>query len=243
MYKSWIDNIVFGGIVFILLGIPIIRLMIKTFKQRKEDRYNPLSDIADKFMKLFDSLLVRKAYEVIKEVMIKERITMPKYEQALNLPPNHIADVYPTDSKLRQKYLFYLVYVMMKGNSNSFKKRTYIEIVANKLGFTRKDILQTMEAVKVLLLRSPDKSNNTTQWQFKSARHFTKEELDLVDKALVVESQYGYSCCFFMKNGTTLYVPMSKDSKSKAGDYINLNEAEIVTLSKEGEKDIQRIKG
>ena len=268
MYKSWIDNIVFGGIVFILLGIPIIRLMIKTFKQKKEDRYNPLSDIADKFMKLFDSLLVRKAkdadlcflrdlislsvtehgiskqaYEVIKEVMMKERITMPKYEQALNLPPNHIADVYPTDSKLRQKYLFYLVYVMMKGNSNSFKKRTYIEIVANKLGFTRKDILQTMEAVKVLLLRSPDKSNNTTQWQFKSARHFTKEELDLVDKALVVESQYGYSCCFFMKNGTTLYVPMSKDSKSKAGDYINLNEAEIVTLSKEGEKDIQRIKG
>ena len=61
MYKSWIDNIVFGGIVFILLGIPIIRLMIKTFKQWKEDRYNPLSDIADKFMKLFDSLLVRKA--------------------------------------------------------------------------------------------------------------------------------------------------------------------------------------
>ena len=54
MYKSWIDNIVFGGIVFILLGIPIIRLMIKTFKQWKEDRYNPLSDIADKFMKLFD---------------------------------------------------------------------------------------------------------------------------------------------------------------------------------------------
>lgn len=36
---------------------------------------------------------------------------------------------------------------------------------------------------------------------------------------------------------------MSKDSKSKAGDYINLNEDEIVTLSKEGEKDIQRIKG
>lgn len=268
MYKSLIDNIVFGGVVFLLLGIPIIRLMVMTFKQWKEDRYNPLNNIADKFMKLFDSLLVRKpknadlcllrdlitisvteqgisnqAYQVIKEVMVKERIAMSKYEQALNLPPNHIADVYPADNKLRQKYLFYLVYVMMKGDSNSFKKRAYIEIVANKLGFTRKDILQTMEAVKVLLLRSSDKSNHTTQWQLKSTRHFTKEELDLVDKAQVVESQYGYSCCFFMKNGTKLYVPMSKDSKSKAGDYINLNEAEIVTLSKEGEMDIQRIKG
>lgn len=92
------------------------------------------------------------------------------------------------------------------------------------------------------LLNTKD-GNNATQWKLKSTRHFTKEELDLVDKAQVVESQYGYSCCFFMKNGTKLYVPMSKDSKSKAGDYINLNEAEIVTLSKEGEKDIQRIKG
>lgn len=259
---------VFGGIVFLLLGIPIIRLMIMTFKQWKEDRYNPLSDIADKFMKLFDLLLVRKpkdadlcflrdlitisvteygisnqAYQVIKEVMVKEKITMSKYEQALNLPPSHIADVYPADNKLRQKYLFYLVYVMVKGDSNSFKKRAYIEIVANKLSLTRKDILQTIEAVKVLLLKSSDKSNQTTQWQLKSTRHFTKEELDLVDKAMVVESKYGNSCCFFMKNTTKLYVPMSKDSKSKAGDYINLNEAEIVTLSKDGEKDIQRIKG
>lgn len=76
----------------------------------------------------------------------------------------------------------------------------------------------------------------------KTTRHFTKE-LDLVDKAMVVESEYGNSCCFFMKNGTQIYVPMSKDSKSKVGDYITLYETEIVTLSKDGKKDIQRIKG
>lgn len=268
MDKSWIDNAVFGGIVFLLLGIPIIRLMIMEFKQWKEDRYNPLSDITNKLMKLFNSLLVRKtkdadlcflrdlitisvteygvsqqAYKVIKEVMLKERIAASKYVQALNTPPDSIADVYPPDSKHRQEYLFHLIYVMLKGNSNSDKKRAYVDIVAKKLGFTRKDILQTMEAVKMLLLKSSDKSNHTTQWQIKSTRHFTKEELNLVNKAMVVESQYGNSCCFFMKNGTTMYVPMNKDSKSKVGDYINLNEAEIVTLSKEGEKDIQRIRG
>ncbi len=268
MDKSWIDNIVFGGIVFLLVGVPIIRLMIMEFKQWKEDKYNPLSDITNKLMKLFNSLLTRKtkdadlcflrdlitisvteysvsqqAYKVIKEVMLKERIAASKYGQALNTPPDSIADVYPTDSKHKQEYLFYLIYVMLKGNSNSDKKRAYVDIVAKKLGFTRKDILQTMEAVKVLLLKSSDKSNHTTQWQVKSTRHFTKEELDLVDKAMVVESQYGSSCCFFMKNGTTMYVPMNKDSKSKAGDYINLYEAEIVTLSKEGEHDIQRIRG
>lgn len=81
------------------------------------------------------------------------------------------------------------------------------------------------------------------KWAEKASRKFTQDELALVTKAQVVESQYGNSCCFFMANGTTMYVPMSTDSKSGVGDIINLNEAEIVTLEKAGEKDIQRIRG
>ena len=81
------------------------------------------------------------------------------------------------------------------------------------------------------------------KWAEKSSRKFTQDELALVIKAQVVESQYGNSCCFFMANGTTMYVPMSTDAKSGVGDIINLNEAEIVTLEKAGEKDIQRIRG
>lgn len=81
------------------------------------------------------------------------------------------------------------------------------------------------------------------KWVEKASRKFTQDELALVTKAQVVESQYGNSCCFFMANGTTMYVPMSTDSKSGVGDIINLSEAEIVTLGKVGEKDIQRIRG
>ena len=81
------------------------------------------------------------------------------------------------------------------------------------------------------------------KWAEKTSRKFTQDELALVTKAKVVESQYGNSCCFFMANGTTMYVPMSTDAKSGVGDIINLNEAEIVTLEKAGEKDIQRIRG
>ena len=81
------------------------------------------------------------------------------------------------------------------------------------------------------------------KWAEKASRKFTQDELALVIKAQVVESQYGNSCCFFMANGTTMYVPMSTDAKSGVGDIVNLNEAEIVTLEKAGEKDIQRIRG
>ena len=81
------------------------------------------------------------------------------------------------------------------------------------------------------------------KWSEKSSRNFSQEELALVDKAQVVESEYGSSCCFFMKNGTTMYVPMSQDAKSGVGDIVDLSTAEIVTLEKQGEKDIQRIRG
>lgn len=81
------------------------------------------------------------------------------------------------------------------------------------------------------------------KWSEKASRKFTEEELALVTKAKVVDSQYGNSCCFFMANGTTMFVPMSNDAKSEVGDIIDLKEAEIVTLEKAGEKDIQRIRG
>lgn len=81
------------------------------------------------------------------------------------------------------------------------------------------------------------------KWSVKSTRTFSKDELDLVSKAQVVESQYGASCCFFMKNGTTMFIPMSSDSKSEVGDFIDVNSAEIITLEKQGEADITRIRG
>lgn len=81
------------------------------------------------------------------------------------------------------------------------------------------------------------------KWSVKSSRKFSEEELSMVTKAQVVESQYGASCCFFMANGSTMYIPMSSDAKSGVGDIIDLETAEIVTLEKQGELDIQRIRG
>lgn len=81
------------------------------------------------------------------------------------------------------------------------------------------------------------------KWSVKSSRTFSQEELALVDKAQVVESQYGSSCCFFMKNGTTMFIPMSQDAKSDVGDMVDLQTAEILTLEKQGEVDITRIRG
>lgn len=60
---------------------------------------------------------------------------------------------------------------------------------------------QEIEKYYTTLLDNTLDNKPVAHWQVKSTRHFTKEELDLVDKAMVVENQYGSSCCFFMKNG------------------------------------------
>lgn len=81
------------------------------------------------------------------------------------------------------------------------------------------------------------------KWSVKSIFKFSDAEKALVAKAVVVDSDYGNSCCFFMKDGTTIYTPMSNDSRSDVGDILNLDNIEIIVLEKAGEKDIERIRG
>lgn len=81
------------------------------------------------------------------------------------------------------------------------------------------------------------------KWSVKSIFQLSNEEKALVAKAQVVDSEYGNSCCFFMKDGTTIYTPMSNDSKSDVGDILDLNTLEVIVLEKVGEKDIERIRG
>lgn len=81
------------------------------------------------------------------------------------------------------------------------------------------------------------------KWSVKETRKFSEEEISMVEKAVVIPSQYGTSCCFYMKSGLTTYIPMSPDAKSGIGDIVNLREAEIQILEKPGNSDIVRIRG
>ena len=126
--------------------------------------------------------------------------------------------------------------------NNSLKKLSYRIFLLNKpINCSKKE-----ENKKILFANNNEhghKIDGRSKWTIVNVRKFTQVELDLVDKAMVVNSTYGNSCCFFMKNGTKLYIPMTQDSKSGVGDFIVMSEAEIVTLKKEGENNIQRIRG
>lgn len=79
------------------------------------------------------------------------------------------------------------------------------------------------------------------KWAVKASRAFSQEEIDAVDSASVVDSQYGMSVCFFMKSGGNTFIPLSNNSTAQVGDSVNLANAKLLTLGREGDDDIFRI--
>lgn len=80
------------------------------------------------------------------------------------------------------------------------------------------------------------------KWQESNVRHFDPEEIAAVEVAKVVESQFGLSVCFFMKAGGTTYIPLDQNASLNVGDVVDLNTAKLVTLSRQGEEDIKRVR-
>ena len=78
-------------------------------------------------------------------------------------------------------------------------------------------------------------------WNVKTTRAFSAEEIAAVKSAVVVPSQYGNSVCFFMKSGGQQYLPLSTNSTLNVNDSVDLTSAKIITLSKSGEADIERV--
>ena len=80
-----------------------------------------------------------------------------------------------------------------------------------------------------------------TKWAKTASRGFQTEEIAAVNSAVVVNSEYGNSVCFFMKAGGRTYLPLSTESAYKLGEEVDLTSAKLITLSKSGEADINRV--
>ena len=82
---------------------------------------------------------------------------------------------------------------------------------------------------------------NRNGWRYKGARPFSPEEIAAVARVEVVPSQYGNTVCFFMNNGGQTYIPLLSYSSLTVGDTIDLRNAKLITLSREGDDDIYRV--
>ena len=79
-------------------------------------------------------------------------------------------------------------------------------------------------------------------WQVTKTQNFTPEEIESVERTEIVPSQYGKSVCFHMKKGGVVFIPLMSSSSKNVGESIDMATAKILTLSRYGEADIQRVK-
>ena len=80
------------------------------------------------------------------------------------------------------------------------------------------------------------------KWVLKASRAFSQEEQNAVSSATVVASQYGNSVCFMMKSGGQTFIPLDQSSSLGVGESVDLSKAKLLTLGKQGENDIFRVK-
>ena len=79
------------------------------------------------------------------------------------------------------------------------------------------------------------------KWKLSDSRKFSEEEIAAVERTEVVSSQYGNSVCFFMKEGGRTFIPLSNQSNLGVGESVDMHNAKLLTLSKQGEDDILRV--
>jgi hypothetical protein len=79
------------------------------------------------------------------------------------------------------------------------------------------------------------------KWAVTNSRDFSQDEIDAVDSATVVDSQYGSSVCFIMKGGGQTFIPLSTNSTLALGDDVDLSKAKLLTLHRDGDADIYRV--
>lgn len=80
------------------------------------------------------------------------------------------------------------------------------------------------------------------KWSEKEARDFSTEEIAAITMAVVVPSQYGNSVQFIRKDGGMSFIPLDQNANTGVGEIIDLTKAKLVTLEKEGEADIYRVR-
>lgn len=79
------------------------------------------------------------------------------------------------------------------------------------------------------------------KWQKTGERAFTDAEKSAIASATVTAGEFGKSVCFVMKAGGTKYIPLSNTSFANVGDTVNMDNAKLITLYRNGDGNRLRV--
>ena len=70
----------------------------------------------------------------------------------------------------------------------------------------------------------------------------SKEDIESIEKGVVIKSRFGLSMCFYLKAGGRTYFPLTSDSKVRTGRIADINNIIVVELAKPGKDSTYRLK-
>lgn len=80
------------------------------------------------------------------------------------------------------------------------------------------------------------------KWNVVSNKPVSQDDINAVESAEVVASQYGKSVCLHMKDGGMKFLPVSTEGRQpRVGETIDLEKCNIVQLHRDGDEDIFRL--
>lgn len=84
-------------------------------------------------------------------------------------------------------------------------------------------------------------------WTVSEARKFTDAEKAVIKGAVVTDHTFEdgrtvRSVCFMTKTGNKQYLTLSNDSTASVGEVVDMDSCELLTLSKQGERDVHRVR-
>ena len=144
-----------------------------------------------------------------------------------SIPGLHHFDMY---EMLPRALILIIAYFLLKPNR------------AKQLSHNQENVFNNMSVIQTKEI--PIKEYKSIQeWQLKTERNFTQEEIDAVSRAVVRASSYGKTVEFLMKlGGRPCHIPLDNSSNIEIGEAFDMAQAKILTLEKEGECDIVRVK-
>lgn len=72
-------------------------------------------------------------------------------------------------------------------------------------------------------------------WEVTDSERFSENDAKEFKSATVVDSDFGLSVLFMMRNGTQHYVPLSQNSKLTVGEAVEVTNLQVLTLKKQGD--------
>lgn len=128
----------------------------------------------------------------------------------------------------------------LKARYNALKARDKLFILSNNSLVTTKVKLPNIFTDRPLYVAN-EENVRKGYWYIVDCRVFNEEEIKMINSLEVVPSSYGNSVEFVLRNGKIKYIPLSQDSTMGVGDSFNVCKARILTLRKQGRRDIWRI--